>query len=538
LKEKFNQDGGKGGRLFGDALTEEALDSSDSILSKHRSSFKGLQQFFSPPEASQLIHEVFGDIPVLDLTAGAGNLIEAFPEIYRFGVEIDQDQIQAGKYIAIHADIQKLFPLMKLANIKVPLIAINPPFGLTWHDPAFSDKQDNGIGSTLLTFLYSLELLQNYGAHGVLIAGQERFYREIMSRSEAKNFYYIIKVSDLFTNADIPSVIAFYYCQAIGDYWQANFPLEVESTKQDLLSHASLIRSLIERHSSAIYKISFVSEYEVLKLQQDFATLQSEYNRRYRSKKKEAQYALSTNGTEIKVGLTAFQQLALAQKGQLRVIELLDRQSIRVLMLNTQDLHLVAQLEREGCITVDPKLKEKIDELLEEVERQKCPLYPIKPQQRLGFLSDVSEIKCVKSDPAKELNAGQSYPIYTRSVIQQHRYTEENTDSKGNIVEKEKLQERRVLQIAIGEGGNINIFNESPEDMEYLLSHFEIPDPGDIGTRFPEQYQHALATVKEIEREYGTKYNWKFKQFQKDDLARLIMKGSGILAWEMGLGKL
>ena len=88
----FNEDGGKGGRLVG-TVTDDMLDSSRSVLQSYRGrGTRGLQQFFSPPECAELVHKVFRDIAVVDLTAGNGALIAKFPEAYRFGIEIDPDQ--------------------------------------------------------------------------------------------------------------------------------------------------------------------------------------------------------------------------------------------------------------------------------------------------------------------------------------------------------------------------------------------------------------------------------------------------------------
>src|ERR1017187_8839044 len=98
-------EGGKRGELFGGALTEEALDSSRSVLGAHRGGgLRGLQQFYTPPEAAGFIREAIdplGRSSVLDPTAGNGALLAPWPREQRFGVEIDGDQVRAGEYQAI-----------------------------------------------------------------------------------------------------------------------------------------------------------------------------------------------------------------------------------------------------------------------------------------------------------------------------------------------------------------------------------------------------------------------------------------------------
>ena len=91
----------KHGSLFGGALDEGVLASSRKVLSRNRGGdfFTGLQQWFSPLPAAQLISEVFGapDI-VLDPAAGAGSLLCPYPDDRRFGIEIDRDHTKDPAY--------------------------------------------------------------------------------------------------------------------------------------------------------------------------------------------------------------------------------------------------------------------------------------------------------------------------------------------------------------------------------------------------------------------------------------------------------
>ena len=54
---------GKRGELFGGALTDEALDSSKSVLGTNRGGgLQGLQQFYTPPEAAKFIKEAIDSL--------------------------------------------------------------------------------------------------------------------------------------------------------------------------------------------------------------------------------------------------------------------------------------------------------------------------------------------------------------------------------------------------------------------------------------------------------------------------------------------
>jgi protein strawberry notch len=179
----------KGSRLVGGAVTGEALDSSASVLERRGARARaGLQQFFSPPEAAALAWRVIaggegasGYAPfVLDPTAGNGALMAGWPPERRFGVEIDPDQVEAGDYTALRGDLQRLYPLMRLAGVRFPAVVCNPPFGLDWQDPASGPP----VNSTALCLRFALGLLEERG-QGLLIAGRDRYHREVEPLPEA-----------------------------------------------------------------------------------------------------------------------------------------------------------------------------------------------------------------------------------------------------------------------------------------------------------------------------------------------------------------
>ena len=206
--------GEKRSRLEGGALTEEALDSSHAVLGPTGyGQLKGLQQYFSPPEAAALACRVItgGEQPsdyapfVLDPTADDGALMASWPRARRFGVEIDPDQIEAGDYTALHGDLQRLYPLMRLAGVRFSAMVCNPPFGLNWQDPATG----RSANSTALCLRFALGLLEDC-SQGLLIAGRDRYYREIEPLPEARGVWCTIDCEDLFDGTDLPVTVAFF----------------------------------------------------------------------------------------------------------------------------------------------------------------------------------------------------------------------------------------------------------------------------------------------------------------------------------------
>ena len=81
--------------------------------------------------------EAPSEYPPLCATAPAGNgaLIARRPRERRFGVEVDADHVEAGDYSALHGDLQRLYPLVRLAAVRLPGVVCNPPSGSTGRTP-------------------------------------------------------------------------------------------------------------------------------------------------------------------------------------------------------------------------------------------------------------------------------------------------------------------------------------------------------------------------------------------------------------------
>jgi len=438
----FNEDGGKGGRLTG-TITDDMLDSSKSVLESYRGrGTRGLQQFFSSPECAELAHKVFKEVAVIDLTAGNGALISKFTN--RFGIEIDPDQAKSG-YRAIVGDIQKVYPLLRQVVFKTDAIAINPPFGLQWNDAKYGS-----LNSTVLCYLYAVSLLSEFG-QGVLIAGADRFDREILTRDEG-NFYAVIECDDLFTDADIPSVMAFFTDKPCNDL------VRWHSDKADLPIQADEVIKL--RVKVKPYISGFTSDTHLEYMNELWDAIQHEYDRRYKQEQKH-QYSIASKNNKIAVRLSAYDKLALQKDNKLSSVTLLNNQSVMYFALNQREWRNLIALEDDGLITIAPSLKDTVSEVLIEAEKQICPLYPIKPQQRLGFLEHLDFIECYQLDA--EFTAGQSYPVSSQ-------YTEPKLNKDGELVDVNKLKEWKVLEIKIGD----HEFSESPQDIQYIIDHFKL----------------------------------------------------------------
>lgn len=550
-----SKDPQKNGNLSGGTLTDEVLDSSRKVLSRNRggNSLVGTQQFFTPLPAAQLIHDVFGrPTAVLDPTAGSGALLALFPPAARFGIEIDRDHTRprmdatGGKsapYNAITADVQAVVPMLRAAGITFPALAVNPPFGLTWRDPIYAKGEMN---STTLAFLWSLDLLNRYG-QGAMICGRDRLRKEVLTREEAKGIYAIVDVDGpLFDGVALPTSIAFFVrpenranpanIRTLSTYSVPALPPPVEllATREDLPELAMEIIDLRSQSSRLVERYVNTED-----LRESFSAVASERKRRddeARAKRATDRYDISLRGQKVGVTLSPYAKITLAKEGTVHEVKNLHNQHSAYFAQNKRSWKKLIEFRDKNLIIIDPALEEKVSALLEEAKLLGTPLFELRPQMRLGWLTDLDRIPCIKDDPDRGFKAGNEYHITTDSKIVTEFETRLKQKKDGTQEPREFERERKLLQITINEPDNYKVhhtFNESNENIKYLMEHFEIPDPGSVATVFPNLMRDRYQLLKHIARKNGFTY----KNFQLDHYSRLLVKGRGMLAHEQGLGK-
>ena len=512
----------KRGKLTGGAISDEVLESSPSVLRRgQRGGRIGLQQFFSPPEASQFARAVFDGgpaLPVLDPTAGNGALLAAFE--HRYGIEVDPDHTRAADYTAIQGDLQRVYPLLRLIGVEFPAVVLNPPFGLDW-----KDNDGRTVDSTLQSYRYAVGLLAADG-QGMMIAGRDRFWREVAP--EATGTYCVIECDDLFDGVELATVIAFFVKPGQLDE-HADPPLSLAACRSELVDLGEeVIQARTDRGAHP-------RQYAAAgPLTEAFKNVDREYRRRIAAQHgKRARHDLSARGKQLACHPSAFAKVALAERGLHRTAEGLNGKSIHYFALNMREWRQLAEAAEDGALTIDPKLPELVERVVHDALRDATPLYPVRPQMRLGFLEDLDTLRCIRTDPKGEFTAGERYPLSTRTKVTQEEGEKVVQLRDGDHDVRRRIRERRLLEVQVDR----QCFDESKESIEYLLEHFEIPDPGDIATRFPHEYERAITVIRSIQHDYLTPRGFAYKAFQVDDLARLLVKDSGPLGWDTGLGK-
>ena len=544
----------KGGDLTG--LTDEMAASSDSIFDTNYrgGKTKGLQQWFTPEPAAKLIGKVIGTgVCVFDPTAGDGSLLKFFEPAKSFGVEIDPEQIakSEGSYKPILGDIQHVYALLR-RTFEFDAIVANPPFGLDWEEPTLNDgKMSN---SALLTLMMANRLM-THGGQFVFINSTSGFDTCAKNKDEIAGVYAVVDVPDLFPGTITSASIAFGVNPTLreGEKFTGFERREVPLSMLDLLESW-----VLELRQKAIgyARVTASNWYQSGELARNWPTLQKEYDRRKDARLKdvrEAKYDVELfGGNSLNVVPSAFTQLVLQKTGKLHALSKLNGASINYFIQNERDWNALVLMRDDKLITVDPRVTELVEAALRDTRRVLCPLYPLKPVQRLGFLSDVDALLCTESDPSRGFDKGIRYDLSTQTVTLQRSEIRpvqiKSGKRAGEWEDRHFTTYRKALKIKVGHW-TLTDSEEDTEDIQYLVDHFELPDPGDVGTRYPEETEKMRELLRAIENEviypnsvaYSEEHPQhppvRFRNFQIEDLARLLVKEDGLVSWEQGLGK-
>ncbi|MGI4791990.1 MAG: SNF2-related protein [Janthinobacterium lividum] len=537
----------KRGELTGGALTLEALASSKSVLAATRGGgTKGLQQFFTPPALAEFIKSVldpFGGWHVLDLTAGDGSLLAPFDSQRRVGIEIDHDQIKAAKaggtgYAALHGDVQRILPLLRLTGQQFGRVVLNPPFGLTW------DVAGQRMNRTKAAFVMALSVLAP-GGQGAIIGGAKRLQDEILSDETLRTavFAEVSIPAGTFEGVELEVSVLFF-----ADPAHRYTPRKAQSAPCVDGGNLAAARSQVtDSRRSLFVTLPHRDGMDHDDLVQDLRHVQQEHARRRDQREGTASADIClTAKNRISVHLSAITTNAImsaAGSETVAGLQRLDGLTVNYFAQNPREWKDVAALAAGAVLTLDTGLAAQVESVIEKAAALSCPVYPIKPQQRLGYLADTEQIECTVSDPAKGFTAGEFYPVATKSRIA----TSERTETKevpaenGGMSVKELAWTRKakVLDITLTPGNHFRpvTLSEKKDDIEYLLAHFALPDPGDLATKFPAQMEKCRAVLRRIEADVLAPRGFSLKEYQREDVCRLMMKQGGILSWEQGLGK-
>lgn len=278
---------------------------------------------------------------MLDPTAGNGALLQPWRRELRFGIEIDGDHVASRTYEAVLGDLQRACPMLVRLGVRFPRVVANPPFGLTWTDPA-----GRAESSTVGAWRMSFALLEEQGA-GAFICGRDRFAREILHGEQAAGAFATVECTDLFDGVALPCLIAFYVRPENRCEGSQGILVAARSSREGLtdptltseIAHAMRAASL---HVGAIaapgpgpVSAWKLVHRELARRRREEASNRPTYDVELRARER------------LSIRPSPLVRQALARAGRLKLLETLNNQPVGHFALNALDWRLLDELEEE-----------------------------------------------------------------------------------------------------------------------------------------------------------------------------------------------
>lgn len=523
----------------GQRITDGLLENDEQIFtSASNVTQKGLQQFYTPEDTADQLADIFNIgkdyTVVVDLTAGDGRLLRPFLKKYKnatcFGIELDKQNIprrMPERLKIVNADLTKFAPLLSEIDYHPSVYALNPPFNLWW-----KDKAENKVESQKYVLEFAMRTLQ-YGGAGYIITSKT-FYDRYIEKRYSKNVIAVIYAKNLFAKACVDVAITVFqhgYDRNLPteiyhyDYSKGPIPKDVIQTIQDRLGYVQYSDYTNGRAMS-----QFLDCFEEYKMQNGLASA----------------YNIDLRDGKLDVFFTNFRWKHIRDNYDPSVFQNINKiqgKDPNYLAFNTYVKKDVIRLTVDKVLTVSPDAQKAIDQAEQDSILVSTPFKTLPPQQRLGYLQDIEWIKCTKSFTRDKIHfvENEMYSIQVKTSIHKITYKKEverKVEGVYKTVVRNFSKDIKTLRILIslhnpltGEDETLDL-SEEPRDIQFLIDHFDIPDPQDIASVFPERHAQIAERLKAKE---FVRYN--LYPFQVYDIARAAMKDSLIIALEQGLGK-
>lgn len=211
----------------------------------------------------------------------------------------------------------------------------------------------------------------------------------------------------------------------------------------------------------------------------------------------------------------------------------LNNQNVLVLMQNRSLLRNICDLIDTGYLYADKATRTRLTELLmtSSVNIKTAPFYPtllgrfaalendpIVVDRKTDRLVNVSVVSSTVTEHDEVLTVMEDGTVDYAPVIRYHT----------------KLRAYLPSKVVNGNGAKDSYYED---EVEEFIEFFELPEIPTVADIAPEEMNRAREVLSSIEAAFTEMTGQQLLNFQREDLARLLVKGSGILAWDPGCGK-
>lgn len=473
---------------------------------------------------------------ITDFHVGHGSLPNAIANdttTHIYGVDNDKSAhikshplyktIQHG---IIHHNIQDTVLYFNEVGCKFDLLTLNPPPGELW------DYDGNTIESTHATIRMANDLLTKKGE--ALIVCHPQHYDAIADKHpEDLKHAWLVCTMPSFYKEDKPEQITVVYLAK--KHKGKRKPDNHQIVTNSLVGiEGALIQHRLKRKTGIGYDYQSESGTN----HRLFNVCKSEIDRIHHGKRSTPNISINPRGY-LQIQLSSFQKNSLKIPNKIKqALTKLNNQHPYQCVLIKDVRNSIKSILNANQWSVCPQAATAIKKAIASYNNGRVSLTPLSPIQRLGWIDDEDTILCTKD--FHTLVAGNRYEIKTSTVQFVKQQTRPCIHNGRRIKENVEVSGHDLRIVIKGHNKDETYeFRHNPDksqsnnyDLNALVDHFEMPDVPDVSQAYPELYKDNLAKLDTL-----LLPPYKFKNFQREDIARAACVDGMIFGHVQGLGK-
>ena len=486
----------------------------------------GQQQFYTPETIAEMLARPLTPYrrTITDFQSGRSDLLKGARNgttENMLGIEIDP-RARRAPGTTIIGDCAQVTDLLRKAEADFDLLVLNPPFGIRWPGrflpPAIdgSDRKNHHaafVDSTYATWLIAHHLISGCG-EGYMIANARTVDRLIVPCPAYGTVWARLNVPSFFENISIDMELSVIYFAA--DHTRPGYRTAPETVTLESPDERGIERACneISQMRGRLLKGSTVNYgYMASGLTMErWEIVRAEWRRRQDEAQDKLQHNIWMHGGEIRTHVTPFQSVSgeVSRDMATELHRLNGKKPMQLVVMKDTRLALLKAI-RSDIWRVDPQLPKFIDTIVRRYHQERAPFSRPPIVQRIGWLDEEDEIKCVKSlDDA--FDAGTLYSIesttFTGTKI-------EKRPRAGTEHKEEVLVSGEELMLLISDNkGHKRAFTQfDPSDetkggfpevahwhrLSDLIAHFEMPPVKDLAELQPVEFQRYYDKLTAME---------------------------------------
>jgi SNF2 family DNA or RNA helicase len=210
-----------------------------------------------------------------------------------------------------------------------------------------------------------------------------------------------------------------------------------------------------------------------------------------------------------------------------------NKQDYRIFINNPTDAEKLLSLIHRETITADPEVVKALMDL----KTRSATTLATAPIHQASPLARMAELLRTSSPTVVEKETNKIYP-----VTPIHRYKTETTEvltfhEDGSVEWARVERTHRKLHVYLPSEYSDGKSSFSEDEVNEFAAIFHLPEIPTVAEVAPARVEKATMIVDMIEGVIKDSTGKHLLKFQREDLIRMLAKGSGILGWDPGLGK-